>query len=1287
MIMKQIYFFILIAILSCFTAVGADSLYYFRCYYEKMNLPQTSILQMTQDKNGYIWLATGRGVYRFDGNEVVRLSDILPPGQTVPQESVPWVSVYTDGKLWMANGYIFDSRTGEICDNPLPVRQMVNAPMTDKQGGIWLSYPDRYVWQNIASSDSLVITQPVAPGITCSLQYTWGITTDGNLLRMQVGQKSVRTHSFQLKGTGIKQPSLLCAINDDEILIGTSRAGVWHYRPSDGKVRHLINERHVRAITANDSSAYWIATGNGIYVYHADTGRLQHLPKDAHNPLAIQDHSIFSFYVDREGGMWCGSYFRGLSYMPAARCHFEPFRPGKQYPGLEGTVVRAFCRDGQGNLWIATDDAGLNCSSATTGIFANYAAYSGFPLEGVQALCADENILWCGGVDGGICQFDIDRRRVTATFRTDDGHSALLSDTIHSILKDTNGDIWIGTPKGIQVFNKSARIFRQRYPEVTSCRQLLQDRKGRIWAVSMRGLTCILPDGQICNYNWQGGSVQSVMENRDGEIWIATSEGIARFDEENNRLFDFRVVGQTETTNFVYRIEEDELGYFWISTAHGLLRYDPRRQTPHLFTTLEGLPENRFSPGASFRDTDGGFYFGTINGYTRFYPSQLRPVRVTPHPALTKVTCAGSDTARILYHPSTKGITIRHWENNFTFEFSSFTYTAPEALRYRYRLDPFDRGWHERQGCAPVSYPRLPYGNYTLRLQTTDYNGVWADNEISYPIEVIPPFYLSWWARCIYLLMVLSAVILLLRAWMNRIHRKQQQHLMEVRDATEREIYQTKIDFFTTIVHEIRTPLTLIKAPLDQEMETNPSDNLQLVEKNVERLQHLCTQLLDFRRMESEHLQLNFVRTDVPQLLESICYRFSAQMRENGRQFEHNLSEIQLEAPVDREAFTKIVSNLLSNAIKYSDKKIMLELSSSGKEFSLSVSNDGTRIDTSDRGRVFNLFYRTEDALKKEGTGIGLSFCRSLAEMHNGRLELAEDECYTRFVLTLPLEQQVVFSIDAVFDETDIRQENAAVLPDENAETILVAEDEPQLRAFLQRTLSATYRVLVAADGQQALQLIEQHAVSMVITDVMMPRMDGCELCRELKNRIELCGIPVIMLTAKTTVEARLDGYMAGAEEYIDKPFSMKYLEARIAAILTKRKQEAEEHRTAPLTLPVEGIADNSDRALVDKFCQLVQENITNADLNIAFVCEHLGVSQTTFFRKMRSLMEVSPNDYIRITRLEYAAAILRQMESVRISDVAYQLGFSSPSYFTRCFAQHYGMSPKEYAAQHKEEN
>lgn len=1257
---------------------------YFRCYYEVLNLPQTSILQIVQDRKGFLWLATGRGVYRFDGHTAVKLADILPEYRDELSGHISWLMIDEDNKLWLNNGLIYDLDKDNISRNSIPVESAYNAPLIDKRNNLWLNCDNGFVRYTNNNKDIARVEAAVGPGFSLSDYYVWGVSDDAMLYRMSVGEGDIAVLKYDLARWGIDDITVIKAITDNLILVGSSSTGLWRYEVRTQTARQIIPEEHVRDIMLYSPSVCWLATENGIYIYDVNTDEIEHWAKDSENPYAIQDHSIYSFYKDREGGVWCGSYFRGLSYVPNSQCKFNSFKPSKRYPGLKGTIVREFCKDDDGHLWIGTEDGGLNCFNIYDGTFTNYSKTTGLATNNIRGLCLVGNELWCGSTDCGIEVFNIKERAVVRSLRSTDKVCGLASDAVSSILRTPEGRLLVATDAGVQEYNTDTDSFSNVFKNIEACNQLYQDSKGHIWCVCTHALICLSPDGTSQRYDLNNATIQSVMESRNHTIWVATSSGVARLDMERGEFVPYALSDWHIPTNYAYRIIEDGLGYFWVSTAYGLVRFQPDTQSTYVFTTLEALPENRFNANSSFLDSNGILYFGTINGFISFDPTLLLPNKIVPHPALTKLTCTGKNQKHVLYGMENHDFSINYTENNVTFDFATFTYTAPDALRCRYMLTPLDKSWHVQQGHTPITYYGLSPGNYTLLLQTTDYNGEWCDNQVSYRIEIMPPFYLSWWAKTIYVLLLMGTVIFLFSLWNQRMKRKQQQHVQEMKDATEKELYHTKIKFFTTIMHEIRTPLTLIKVPLEKEMEKNHSENLQLVKKNVERLHHLCTQLLDFRKMESERLQLNFINTSLSDLLRDILFSFSAQIEDNGLAYEDNLDTVTIDAPVDREAFTKIVSNLMNNAIKYAATRIKVQLGTESDNFYLSIYNDGEKIAKEEHTKIFNMFYRTEDAKSKDGMGVGLALSRQLAEMHNGSLELVNNADITHFKLSLPLHQQLVFSIEVSKNIVEDNEQIEYVADACNDATVLIVEDEPELRAFLKDSLAETYHVVVASNGVQALELLKEVPISIIITDVMMPKMGGCELCSAVKNDIELCGIPVVMLTAKNTVQAKLDGYAAGAEEYIEKPFSMKYLHARISAILHKRKEEVQHHFQSTPVINIANLSAKSEKALVSRFCQLVNDNLNNEKLNIAFLCEQLGMSQTTFYRKLKSAMDISPNDYIRMMRVERAAAILLEVEDVRISDVAYELGFSSPSYFTRCFIQHYGMPPKEYVIQKK---
>jgi Signal transduction histidine kinase len=567
--------------------------------------------------------------------------------------------------------------------------------------------------------------------------------------------------------------------------------------------------------------------------------------------------------------------------------------------------------------------------------------------------------LWCGSFDEGIEVIDLDKMRVIKKYSKDDGKSNLSSNLISSLLLSSHGDILVGSDNGVQLYDSKSDSFVTFNSELNGALQLFEDSKQNLWVVNNYDISVLTPNKNLSRYNFTNKKVLSITEDKDNIIWIATSKGIEYFDKEKREFIPNNFTSNDKATNFTYRIEEDEDGFFWISTGNGLVCFHPHKKHNTYILYKKAFQKIGLNANSSFKDDNGDIYMGTINGFTSFNPQFPKDASILPSLIITKLTCMGKNGGRDIYFSSYKKIKeeINYNENSITIEFSSLTYSAPNTLKYKYRLDPLDKSWHELEGTTTINYNSLPYGEYNLKIKSTDYYGNWLDNEINHSIEILPPFYATLLAKILYGLVLLIIIIQIIRHYQKRVVNKQKRAIDELKSKTEKELYLTKINFFTTIVHEIRTPLTLIKIPLEKEMETNNNDNLLLIEKNVDRLTKLCSQLLDFRKVESNQLQLNFVKTDIPDFISNIIFRFMPLIKSKEIQFTHNLQDVNLIAPIDREAFTKIVSNLLNNSIKYADSIIQLNVSKKDKVFELSIKNDGAKIIGEDRKQIFDMFF------------------------------------------------------------------------------------------------------------------------------------------------------------------------------------------------------------------------------------------------------------------------------------------------------------------------------------------
>ena len=635
---------------------------------------------------------------------------------------------------------------------------------------------------------------------------------------------------------------------------------------------------------------------------------------------------------------------------------------------------------------------------------------------------------------------------------------------------------------------------------------------------------------------------------------------------------------------------------------------------------------------------------------------------------------------------------LPHNRSTFTLSYVALSYTSPDAIQYAYRLEGSDKDWIYMKQNKDVTFANLSPGDYVFRVKSTNSSGVWQDNETTLRITVTPPFWATGWALLIYFTILCLLIVLWYNYKKAKLEEKHRINREIFESKKEKELYNAKIQFFTFITHEIRTPLTLIKAPLEKILRSGDGtpatqENLRIIEKNTGRLLDLSNQLLDFRKTESRGFKLNYVKTDVVLWLETILHPFRPAFEQGNKNFTVKLPDLPFEACLDREAFSKIVSNLVSNALKYSDSRISLELlPPSGEErmFTLLVTNDGHLIPDSEIENIFNPFYRLKETENQQGSGIGLSLAHSLTEFHCGRLFYRQTpDGLNQFVLMLPEQQEDSFQTTAGKEKAEI-----VTLAETGKSVILIVEDQNDMRHFIARELAETYQVLEAENGKVALDLVRKNTVNLIISDVMMPVMDGLEMVKHIKENNSICHIPIIILSAKASLDDRIAGLEQGIDDYITKPFSATYLKTRIVTLLRQRKS-LQEMYMAQLTESKNAIISGNltpsqpqitpfDEQFMQKVMEFMEQQMDNSELTIDAFAEHLMMSRTIFYRKLKSIIGLTPVDFIREIRIKRAVQLIDSGE-YNFSQIAYMTGFSDPKYFSKCFKKVMGVTPSEY--------
>ena len=607
----------------------------------------------------------------------------------------------------------------------------------------------------------------------------------------------------------------------------------------------------------------------------------------------------------------------------------------------------------------------------------------------------------------------------------------------------------------------------------------------------------------------------------------------------------------------------------------------------------------------------------------------------------------------------TDAVSLPYHQNSLSVEFARLNYSGADTDQIFYILQGFDKSWIPARNSQTIIYSNLKPGNYKLMLGIAGEDRKEPVRNVkTLSIRIKPPFWLNGWAYLIYILLFLTGLYLLTRYLTMRSRLRQRVKMREFEQQKERELYQSKINFFTNVAHEIRTPLTLIKAPLDhvlltEEVSDSVKDNLQIMSKNTGRMLNLTNQLLDFRKTESEAYLLNLQTQNVSELIRETILRFTPLAKHKKINLEVELPDQDMLVQLDKEAFLKIISNLLNNALKYSDCFVRMEATikeNQRKEFYLLIENDGELIPPAYKEEIFKPFVQIDSDRENRvsGTGIGLALASSLAELHGGSLSLVNDDHYNRFLLKLPV-GDVVHKETAMQEQEikEIRIDKVAGVPRKEA-TLLLVDDDVELLQFEAKFLSAHYHILTAENGVQAMALLRTSTVNLIVTDVMMPEMDGFEFTHNVKSDVEFSHIPVILLTAKVMAQSKVQGYELGADAYLEKPFSVEVLLARIENLLQSREKLRESFLKNPFIGAATVALNKSDEAFIRKLNEVIQESLSESDFNVEDMAERFNMSRASFYRKVKGVLDLTPNEYIRVERLKKAAQLLKHILALK---------------------------------------
>lgn len=1096
-----------------------------------------------------------------------------------------------------------------------------------------------------------------------------------------------------------------------------------------------ILEDFIKDIYVNNDGRLWIATRNGLSILDTQNFTFINYQHQSEDNSSLSNNTIWNIMKDSAGSIWLTTFAGGINVYDPSNNNFANIgeRVG-QKPGLSHPVVTALLQDKSVGLWIGTDGGGLNYLDNTTGRFRYYVPTDHSHGKGnhiiyalahreqggiwigtlnglaylapgsqtfkyvdlsntnekirVNALATDRDGIWIGTDFAGL-KFLSNNGRLNSFDRTT---KQVSSNHINALLRDKNNDIWIGTSEGLNKFNKVSGVFQ-----------------------SFRN--------QTSRQEFNSNDVLTLFQDSRGRLWVGTRNGLFLFDTEHNVFTS--VNDQDHLQNkFIKSITEDGEGNLWLGTNHGIVKIsfnsslyplNVNGYKVHAYTAIDGLASNQFSSNASLKTIDGDILLGGVNGITRF-----DPLRIAKNNFRAKVLITGLDIygkpvqfdepGSVLKQPieETHALTLNYDQAYITFKFAALNYINTVNNQYAYKLEGLaNDDWHYTGVQRFATYTNLTAGDYKFRVKAANNDGVWNEQEAVIAIKVLPPWWLTWWAYLLYFLIAVIGLCLIIRFVRIKTRLENDLQIEHLEKIRQEELHQTKLNFFTNISHEIRTPLTLISAPIEKlltDYGEQPvlGEQLTSIHQNTGRLLQLINELMDFRKAESGKLKLSIGRHDITKMAGEIFTAFEYLAQKRGIHYTCHVPAHAIYLYYDNRQLEKVFFNLLSNAFKFTHDggSISLALKELPDQLEASVTDNGRGIPYESQAGLFTSFYQVNDNdIENIGSGIGLALSKSIVMQHGGTMEVksrpetpdvAGNTCFTvrlkyGFAHYAPDEVDLYDnkylsewpSVLASETDNELPSVNATDIKKEH--TLLLAEDNAEVRRFLRRSLEGLYEILEAADGRAGLELALEYMPDLVISDVMMPIMNGLELCRQLKLNESTSHIPVILLTARAAYLHQVEGLETGADLYVTKPFHVRMLELSIHNLLCSRVQMRKKFSQQVTLQPHDVIIESADEKFLQKLMTVVETHMDKPEFGVDALASEIGMSQSVLYRKIKAITDLTVADFVKSIRLKKAAMLLGKGQ-LSIADVAYMVGFSNRKHFSREFKKQFGKSPTDYS-------
>lgn len=1349
--MYKLKAYILVVLIGCLPVLAQKNAIDFKHISTADGLSQSSVITMLQDSQGQFWFGTRDGLNKYDSNQFTIYKNDPNDSLSLSNSDILSLDQDAHGNLWIGtyNGF---NKYDPIADT------FTRFPHSESNGIsnniVWSveALDNGEVW--IGTSHGLSIYDPLTDKFTnhyadptdpesLPQNMVLDILEDSNgriWIATANGLSSAIREGDDIRFLRIASDYYIQDLKWDEtrklLWVATRYNGLLAYQPQSNAwvvVNQAQQEvyNNVRSLTMDDVHNLWIGTYDGLYIL-SPSGELEHYLNDPFDKNSLSRNTIKSVYKDIKGSIWIGSYYGGLNIYDVSNSNFKTLNQSNSRSPLSYDVVSSISMDDMQQLYFGTEGGGITIyDTRTKGVkYITMENTQGkLPSDNIKSMLLDDNLLYIGTFNAGLAIYDIKSKKFTTPMLSDSLQNALNNTGVYAIKKQGD-NLWLATfsdgvfryqIKSEKLYNYQSTSTGQAPLPSNSIRTMFVENDSVIWLGTQKGVSRLSfssPEQFSAKfYLYQktkdtGQDILCIFRDSKGRLWVGSKySGLYLYDQEKFEHINLRP--ENETITAIHSIVEDHKNHLWLATSHGILNYNPITKKTELYNQRDGLVNKEFNDNAALRLDTNEFYFGGPLGVTSFNAETLVKNKFTPRVLLTDLKIqnrsinpkgeSGILSKSIQY---TRSIALDYDKANFSIDYAMPNFINSGNNSYSYRLLGLDEEWTYTSKTS-ASYTIQSPGRYTFQVRGANNDGVWNDVLTTLEIRIHPAPWKSWWAFVIYACLIGLSLYGLLFILRTRARYKHHLALEKIESENIKAINQAKLQFFTNISHEFRTPLTLILGPLQQLLfQYNGSSKmykkLLVIESNANHLLQLINRLMDFRKLENHESKLQAAQGNIVKFLKEIYLSFDEYAKSENYQYTFVSDQDPILVYYDRSKLERVFFNLLSNAFRYTEKggNVQVKVYAQNQDVVIEVSDSGIGIAEEYLEKVFDRFFeigiKTSKHAYHKGTGIGLSIAKNIVDYHQGSITVENiPDGGAMFSVRLPLgdghltDDQIISDFKSSDDisqyvsqlrtpEICFDKELTQSIKEENKRTILLVEDHTPLRSFMRTLLKDQYNILEAKDGKVGMEIALRSLPDLIVSDVIMPEMVGTELCANIKQNLKTSHIPVILLTSRTSLIYKVEGLESGADDYISKPFDITEFNLRVRNMIESNQRLKQKFTSEDILTPSDVTISSLDEELLKNALKIVEAHMDDTDFDIPAFSIELGVSRTMLFTKVKAWTTLTPNEFIQEIRLKRAAQLLEH-QGLNVSEVCYKVGYRNPKYFSKLFQKKYGLTPSLY--------